>query len=224
MKKRIQFYLILIGLLFGWHLRLTGQHLFILSGQSNMVRMDEKQTFIPTLEHALGKEQIVVVKDAHGGQPIRQWLPPNSLFDSLMYKLEEKELALDKMKTITFIWMQGERDAREQLGLIYEEQLWNLYQRLSNNLRVNKMYFIIGRINDFDLNNDRYPDWTLIREIQVKVGNSEPHFDWVNTDDLNDGINHLGTPIENDLHLTPEGYLTLGERFANAALRLMENN
>lgn len=224
MKRRSQFYVALFGLLLGWNQSLIGQHLFILSGQSNMARMDETQTFIPLLEQKLGKEQVMVVKDAHGGQPIRQWLPPNALYDSLMHKLEEKDLVFDKMKSITFIWMQGERDAREKLGESYEEQLWSLYQRLVDDLRVEKIHFILGRINDFDLDNDRYPHWTLIREIQVKVANSEPYFDWVDTDDLNDGYNHKGLPIQNDLHLTPEGYLTFGERLATAALRLIANN
>ena len=200
---------------------MEGQHLFILSGQSNMARMDETQTFIPLLENSLGKENIVVVKDAHGGQPISQWLPPNALYDSLLQKIFSKNLVMEELKTVTFIWMQGERDAREKLGAKYEQQLWSVYQRLSRDLQFDQMPFIMGRISDFDLNNERYPHWTLIREIQVKVGGAKPYFDWVDTDDLNDGTNHLGHAIENDLHLTPEGYRILGERFAVAALQII---
>lgn len=218
-----QFFALLLGMLLGMSNEVMGQHLFILSGQSNMVRMDENQTFIPMLEHALGKEQVIVVKDAHGGQPISQWFAPYSLYDSLMQKIDEKNLTIEKMKTITFIWMQGERDAREQLGEIYEERLWALYHKLSDDLKVSKLHFIIGRINDFDLDNDHYPHWTMIRAIQENVAQARPHFEWVNTDDLNDGYDQSGIPIKNDLHLTPDGYDTLGERFAAAALRLIAN-
>ncbi len=221
MKSSHQIYLVFIILLLVHVQKGEGQHLFILSGQSNMARMDETQTFIPFLENSLGTENIVVVKDAHGGQPIRQWLPPHALYDSLLQKINSKNLVVEKLKSVSFIWMQGERDAREELGTIYEQQLWSVYQRLSNDLQFDQIHFIIGRINDFDLNNDRYPHWTLIRDIQVKVGGAKPYFDWVDTDDLNDGLNHLGHDIENDLHLTPEGYRILGERFARAALKLI---
>lgn len=224
MFNRSQIYAILLGMLLGMSNEVMGQHLFILSGQSNMARMDEKQTFIPILEQVLGKKQVIVIKDAHGGQPISQWFTPFSLYDSLMQKIDEKNLTIEKMKTITFIWMQGERDAREQLGEIYEERLWALYQKLSDDLKVSKLHFIIGRINDFDLDNDLYPHWTMIREIQEKVAQARPHFEWVNTDDLNDGYNQSGIPIENDLHLTPDGYDTLGERFAAKALKLIANH
>ena len=49
------------------------KHLFILSGQSNMVLLNEKETFIPMLEKKFGENMILVVKDAKGGEPIRRW-------------------------------------------------------------------------------------------------------------------------------------------------------
>ena len=50
-----------------------GKHLFILSGQSNMAGLKPDESFIPTVEKEFGKENVIVVKDAHGGQPIRRW-------------------------------------------------------------------------------------------------------------------------------------------------------
>ena len=47
--------------------RLTaGKHLFILSGQSNMDRLDPKVSFTPAVEAAFGKENVIVVKDSKG--------------------------------------------------------------------------------------------------------------------------------------------------------------
>ena len=84
--------------------------------------------------------------------------------------------------------------------------------------------FVIGRLSDFDMDNKRYPHWTMVRDVQVKVAESNPRFAWVSTDDLNDGKNRRGKSIANDLHYSGEGYKTLGKRFAENALKLIEAN
>lgn len=48
-------------------------HLFILSGQSNMDYLNPSIFFIPAVEAAFGKDNMIVVKDAHSNQPIRRW-------------------------------------------------------------------------------------------------------------------------------------------------------
>jgi hypothetical protein len=54
--------------------------LFILSGQSNMVGLQPQVSFTPALEKAFPGDEIIVVKDAAGGQPIlrwyKKWQPP----------------------------------------------------------------------------------------------------------------------------------------------------
>ncbi len=76
--------------------------------------------------------------------------------------------------------------------------------------------------HDFDMQNKRYPHWTMVRDVQVNVAESNPLFSWVNTDDLNDGLNRKGKEIKNDLHYSAEGYKTLGKRFAESALNLIK--
>ena len=119
--------------------------------------------------------------------------------------------------------MQGERDAREELGGSYKDNLIGLYDQLSIDLERDDINFVIGRLSDFDMYNQRYPDWTLIREIQVEVANSNSRFDWIDTDDLNDGLNARGGSISNDLHMSVEGYKIMGERFADKAIKLIVN-
>ncbi len=211
------------------------KHLFILSGQSNMVGLRPEESFIPALDSAFGKQNVVVARYAMGSQPIRRWYrdwkPPTGdkpvarpdLYDSLMIKVNAA-LAKGPFKSVTFIWMQGERDAREQMGEVYEKSLLGLYRQLSADVNRNDLNFIVGRLSDFDLPNEKYPHWTLIRQIQVKVGESNPRFGWVNTDDLNDGFDRSGKPIQNDLHMSGEGYITLGKRFAMLAIRLIQTN
>lgn len=211
----------------------TGKHLFILSGQSNMVGLHPEESFIPTLEEALGPKKVIVVKDAMGSQPIRRWyknwtpltgdtpVAQPDLYDSLMTKVNAA-IKGQKIATATFIWMQGERDAREGHANVYARSLRGLHQQVQTDLGLKSLNFIIGRLSDFDMNNEKYPDWTALREVQVQVGESDPrHFAWINTDDLNDGVNREGKTISNDLHMSAEGYKIMGERFARAAIRLI---
>jgi hypothetical protein len=211
------------------------KHLFILSGQSNMVGLKPEESFLPDLETALGKGNFIVVKDAMGAQPIRRWykdwkplqgdtpVAQPDLYDSLMKKLNAAIFG-QRFETVTFIWMQGERDAREKLGNVYERSLVGLYHQLSKDLKRNDVNFIIGRLSDFDMTNAKYPDWTMIRDIQVKVGESNPRFGWINTDDLNDGYDRSGKAIQNDLHMSASGYVLMGKRFAEKAINLINSN
>lgn len=212
-----------------------GKHLFILSGQSNMAGLRPEESFIPELEKAFGKGNIIIAKYALGTQPIRRWYKdwkplegdePKAdpvLYDSLMKRVYPA-MKKKKIATVTFIWMQGERDAREKLGDVYEKSLLGLYQQLSNDLKRTDVNFIIGRLSDFDMANKNYPHWTMIRDIQVKVGESNPRFGWIDTDDLNDGISREGKTIANDLHMSAEGYIIMGKRFAEKAIQLIRTN
>lgn len=210
----------------------SGKHLFILSGQSNMARLNPEQSFTPWVEEAFGKDGVIVVKQAKGAQPIHRWFkawaPPEgevpelrgALYDTLMAAVVDS-IRGQRIRTVTFIWMQGERDARMQWGEVYEASLLGLYQQLSEDLGRTDVNFVIGRLSDFDLRNEKWPHWTRVREAQVKVANAHPHFDWVDTDDLNDGVDAKGVSIENDLHMSAKGYDLLGKRFAEKAIQFI---
>ena len=212
-----------------------GVHLFILSGQSNMAGHRPEEAFVPAVEKRFGKENVVVVQDAHGGQPIQRWYrgwkspegdaPAKTadLYDRLMSKvkpaIKDKELI-----SVTFLWMQGEKDARMEWGSVYKTALLGLHRQVSDDLGAENVNLVIGRLSDFDMDNRVYPDWTRIREIQVEIAESSPRFAWVDTDDLNDGKNRKGKEISNDLHYSAEGYKTFGKRLAAKAITLIEAN
>jgi hypothetical protein len=212
-----------------------GKHLFILSGQSNMTMMNVEDTFLPTVIEAFGQDKVIVVKNDKGGEPIRRWhrnwqAPAGSdvvaepyLYDSLMNAVNPA-IADQDIATVTFIWMQGERDARLGFGEVYEESLRGLYDQLSEDLDRQDINFVIGRLSDFSLGNIKYQHWMKVREAQVAVAASNPRFTWVDTDDLNDGINVQGKESKNDLHMSVKGYPILGKRFAEEAIRLIEAN
>ena len=93
------------------------KHLFLFSGQSNMSRFKPDKVFQPIVEREFGKGNVVIVKDAKGGKPIRRWYknwksaegeaprePNGDLYDSLKAKID-KALRNQKVDTVTFIWM-----------------------------------------------------------------------------------------------------------------------
>jgi hypothetical protein len=204
-----------------------GIHLFILSGQSNMERLNAALSFTPAVTKEFGKDNVLVVKDAESSQPIRRWYKnwkpahgdapkaKGDLYDRLMTKVNAA-IQGKKIRTVTFVWMQGERDARESHGEVYAASLRGLIDQLARDLGRKDLNFVIGRISDFDLENKQYPHWMRVREAQVKVAEADPRGAWVNMDDLNDGIK------PNDLHCSADGYKTLGLRFAGKAIELIK--
>jgi len=210
----------------------AGKHLFILSGQSNMAGLNPAISFTPTVEAAFGKENVVVIKDAQGGQPIRRWYKDwkpasgdgpeasGDLYDRLMSKVGPA-VEKTKFETVTFLWMQGERDAKEKHGDVYAASMKGLVEQLGKDLKRDDLHFVIGRLSDFDMEDKRYPHWTMVRDAQVAVAEADPDGAWVDTDDLNDKKAKGGEGTRDDLHYTAAGYKTLGERFAKSAIALI---
>jgi len=163
---------------------------------------------------------VIVVKSAQGGQPIRRWykawksaegVAPEStgdLYDKLM-GLVNPAIEGKKPKTITFVWMQGERDAREKHGSVYAASFAGLVKQLRADMKRKDISFVIGRLSDFG----KYPDWEVVRKAQVEVAEDDPLGAWVDTDDLNGP--------KDGLHYDREGYVELGSRFAKAAIALI---
>ena len=127
-----------------------------------------------------------------------------------------------EIQTVTFIWMQGERDAKEKHGDVYKKSLEGLLNQLSSDLNRDDINVVIGRLSDFDMKNTKYPHWSLIREQQAAFAQDGSRRTLVNTDDLNDGVNRRGKEISNDLHYSAHGYVELGRRFAKEAIQFIE--
>jgi len=213
----------------------AGKHLFILSGQSNMSRLNPKLDFIPAVESEFGKNNVLVVHDAQPAQQIKRWYKQwkstdgqtpegaGDLYDRLMNKVNAA-INGAKPETITFIWMQGESDSQND-GMLYESRLLGLFEQIKSDLKRTDINFVIGRIDDFAEPNKVFAkNWEMIRITQVKVGESGSRYVWVDTDDLNDGLNNQGKEIKNDLHFSVEGCRNLGQRFAAKAIELIKKN
>lgn len=211
-----------------------GRHLFILSGQSNMAGLKPEESFTPAVEAEFGRDGVIVVKDAHGGQPIRRWVPDwtsakgeaieprGDLYERLLGKVRAAIEGHD-LESVTFLWMQGERDAREKHGEVYGRSYHKLLEQLKRDLGREEIFHVIGRLSDFDLENRRYPHWSMLRRVQVELASSGPRGAWVDTDDLNDGKNRRGKEIRDDLHYSAGGYVEFGRRLAHEAITLVRS-
>jgi hypothetical protein len=210
-----------------------GQHLFILSGQSNMEGLKPGISFTPALTKEFGEDSVIVVKYAVGGQSIQRWyrkwqparkprnpgnLPPNGdLYDRLMARVNEA-IEGKEIETVTFVWMQGERDGNVKRGDEYEVSLKGVIEQIRTDMGRRDVNFVIGRISDYGSGREH---WDKVREAQVRVAEADPRGAWVDTDDLNDGT-RAGKEIKNDLHYTSDGRRILGERFALTAIALLK--
>lgn len=213
-------------------------HLFILSGQSNMAGMNPKLGFEPEADKLFPDAEVVYFKVAQGGRPIRLWVSQwneiaakhglktriapgkESQDGTVFYKpiIEQAKKLLERHPnaSVTFCWMQGERDAKEALSAAYEDAMKQLVANLRHDLNQPQMNFVIGRLSDFSAK----PDWQAVRAAQVKVAEEDNRGAWVDCDDLN---NKLRNDSEyNDLHYTKEGYELLGRRYVRQAKALIE--
>lgn len=226
----VAFVVLLVSPLVSW----AGEpvHLFLLSGQSNMANLKPEQVFTPAIHKHFGADKVVIVKVAKSGQPIRRWCKdwkvtagqnPAEIGDLHKQLMEAAKKSLNgrPIKSVTLIWMQGERDAKERLSALYEEAFLGMVKQIKTDLDVPDINCIIGRLSDSGLGKK---DWDHIRDVQKKLGEASPRSAWINTDDLNDdNTARDGTPLKgsNHLHYSEKGYQLLAERFANKAIELL---
>ena len=218
-------------------------HIFILSGQSNMAGMNPALGFEPEAKELFPDAEVVYFKVARGGQPIRYWvaewddIATKHGIDVKTKRARDKnkgtiyyEPIVDQYKkliaqhpkpaSVTYCWMQGERDAREGLSAAYADALTQLIKNLRRDLEQPEMNFVIGRLSDFGKAD--YADWQNVRQAQVDVAGNDPRGAWVDCDDLND--KEKNGVKRDDLHYTREGYELLGRRYARQAKALVEGN
>lgn len=199
--------------------------LFILSGQSNMKHVDPEVSFTPALKQAFPGDEILVVKVAHSGQPIRRWYrdwKPESgelakgtmvgdIYRKLIKQVEDTLQGRPAPNSVTFVWMQGEADTGSpDMANVYEASLKGLIAQIRDDLQRPDCSVVIGRISDYA----KFPEGSkTVRAAEMKVVAEDPKAAWVDTDDLNGK--------RDDLHYTAEGYRILGERFAARAVELI---
>jgi len=93
-----------------------------------------------------------------------------------------------------------------------------LISNLRRDLKRPDMNIVIGRIGDYAM--DR-PSIVAVRKAQREIANEDPRGAWVDVDDLNDRL--VKGKIQNVVHYNrPDGYITLGRRFARQGYALIK--
>ncbi len=201
--------------------------LFILSGQSNMAALDHKLSFVPAIEKAFPDDELIFVKDSQSGQPIRRWtkdwikpegwddsknrfkIGKNDLYQRLMESVK-KTVEGKKLDSVSFVWMQGEADAKGGTAATYGDALTKLIKQLRDDMGRQDVTVAIGRISDH-MKGDK--DWDIVRDAQVKVAEQDPLAGWIDTDECNGSANGL--------HCDANGYKKMGNAFAEKLIELI---
>jgi hypothetical protein len=203
--------------------------LFILSGQSNMQGLDPSKTFFPTVSAAFPEDDVVVVRDAQSGQPIRRWLKDWKPAEGVEANAKAKGVGdlYERLKTsiatalegkaepasVVFVWMQGESDAKADYSANnYDESLKQLIALVRTDMKAPKMPVIVGKLSDHKSKNDA--SWIVVQQKQEEVAKADPLVRLVDTADLNGG--------KDGLHYDGPGYRELGQRFADAAVKALK--
>lgn len=228
----------------------TGKHLFILSGQSNMVRLNPEVSLKPAWAKEFGTSGFIIAKYAVNAAGIRNWydvkpkrrkpgpdaapLPLTGKFYDEMMVQVNNAMQGQSIRSVTLLWMQGEADGEQRMGeATYLENLKGLVAQVEKDLGRTGMFVVVGRISDYtplkfegkwaDWETEGKGFWDQIRSAQMKFAESNPRYAWVNTDDLNDGVkNPKGVVHDNDLHYPSNGSKILGERFAAKTISLIK--
>lgn len=188
------------------------KHLFILAGQSNMAFLNTELYFTPIVyDEFMG--DVIVVKHAVSGSAISKWYDSGITGPAYETMIDMVNDATKDQITasITFIWMQGERDARLSTGYTYGDNLRGLINQIRIDLAQPDLNYVIGRLGLYGLTDPAYHDWEIIRAVQVEVADESEFGSWVDTDDCEYG----------SVHYTADGYKLLGEKFAEAAIELL---
>jgi hypothetical protein len=203
--------------------------------------MDPALGVQPEAEKLFPDAEVVYFKIARGGQPIRLWVDQWNQIATrhgLTVRIQPTgdsqtgtkyyQPILEQFRTVvrqhpnpasvTFFWMQGERDAKEQLSAAYGDAFQQLIANLRKDLDQPELNFVIGRLSDFGTADNEH--WQAVRKTQVALAEGDKRGAWVDCDDLND--KEKNGVKRDDLHYTREGYELLGRRYVRQAKALIE--
>jgi len=140
------------------------------------------------------------------------------LYQPILDQYKEMLEKYPKPASVTFCWMQGERDANGGAYPAYKDSLKLLISKLRRDLKRPDMNIVIGRLSDAG---QKKESWRAMRKIQMEIVNEDPSGAWVDCDDLNDKMKD--GKMQNAVHYNrPEGYVVLGERFARQGHALVK--
>ena len=186
-------------------------------------RFGPEVTFGRDIADAQPGGNIALIKYAVGGTDLaNDWRIPDAngqgggpQYTTFINIVTDALASLDPLyepQIVGMIWMQGESDCwhEEDLdkALAYEQNLTNFIQRIRSDVGSPGMSFVIGQISTSSA-------WTygdIVRQAQLNVSQTV----------LNTGLFSTSDLPHDNLHYTSAGTMTLGSRFADEAMSLLE--
>lgn len=169
--------------------------------------------------HKVLGEQVALVKYARDGTNLKEeWKVGASLYNNAIARFKQSIFDLQELGYNTqiagFFWMQGESDARDRIGgESYEANLRHFIDGIRQELDTPYLPFILAKIpltSAQITTRGSFPYGDRVRNAQLRVAQNTPHTAVFDTLDL--------PRQEDNVHLTAEGYILLGDRFARVWL------
>jgi hypothetical protein len=181
------------------------------------VRFGPEITFGRAIADRWPSEQVAIIKHSEGGTSVAvDWKPKTGpQYQKLIQKVNKatQDLASEgkAYKIIGMIWLQGEKDARDQTHAAeYEHNLASFIAAVRQDVHNPDLPFVFGLISPPPVPD--YPYRELVQKAQTRVAQSVRATRIVKTDDL---------PLFDVAHYTGKAQIELGRRFAQALLNML---
>jgi len=155
---------------------------------------------------------LLIIPTAIGGSSIGQWFGDSvfrnvKLFSNFLAKVE---IAKQNGVIKGILWHQGESDANEKNIPLHKERLHLLFSKFRMAIGNNELPVLIGELGSFSNNP---ADFNLINKAIHDYAAEDKNSRVISTKDLKDKGDHL--------HFDSKGQRTMGNRFAEAYLKML---
>ncbi len=164
----------------------------------SMQRIGPGEGFVRRLKESLGDDSIAVIVNARGGSKIEQWATDAELYVNTMKRYR----AAGSPKIAGVIWHQGEGNANDP---DYFDKLVKLIAALREDLKSPNLPFVAGQV---------FRDVPVNKHI-ARLRDEVEHADYVDVERLK---------VFDGVHFDRDSQLTLGRRYAEAYLKLIDAN
>lgn len=177
-------------------------------------------SFGHAIAQAYPGQDIRLVKYAKGGTALYDdWSPDvkgeqyTKFMQNAKGALADLDASKVKYEIVGMLWLQGESDADENKGEDYEKNLTSFIAHMRKEFKTPDMPFVIARVRDHF--GGATGQAKIVRDAQVKIGNSGKINAWFDTDDLS---------MRNPGHYDGAGLLEIGKRFAASLEKIEKQN
>jgi sialate O-acetylesterase len=151
-----------------------------------------------------------LIPTALGGSPLSRWQPGADLYRNM---LDMARLSGGGVRGI--VWYQGESDCNPRGREDYGARFRRFVEAARADLKRPDLPILtgqLGRYTDAGQDRERHRSWSVVREAQRRAALEIPGVEVIPTIDLE---------LCDEIHLSAPAVVTLGERFAAAALRMV---